>query len=66
MGLAAGSIWGLSPSLLVWDRSTKTPAVHSCLDKGRQDLEGKIQPEEAYEVQGGYMVDGVGVWDAWL
>lgn len=42
MCLAAGSIWGLSPSLLVRDESTKTPAVRSCLDKKqRRDLEGK-------------------------
>lgn len=41
MRLAAGSIWGLSTSPLVWEKNTKTPAVHSCLDESRHCLEGK-------------------------
>lgn len=41
MCLAAGSIWGLSAAPLVWDKSTKTPAVHSCLDKSRHGSEGE-------------------------
>lgn len=66
MCLAAGSIWGLSHSPLVWDKSTKTPAVHSCLDKSKASFGGK-KANDVNEVKldtrtGGYTADAENVW----